>query len=267
MTIPTGIPAGAARPNRLNELVLLTQRALRREFRQVDGLLVGVALPIILMCAMVGVFGRAIDTGTTLTYVDYVTPAVMLLCAGYGAATTGVGITEDRRLGLTQRFKTLPIAGWGLPASQVVASVLRNVCATALAVVAALILGFSPDADVVDWLLVLAVVVGFVVTIAWWSVVWGLLVKSVQAAGAFSFVVLFLPYVSSAFVPVESLPGFLQGFAEHQPTTPLVELLRGLLLGLPVADGTAWTVVAWLVGGSVVAVPLAAVMFRRRGQE
>lgn len=252
--------------SRVDELVLLTQRALRREFRQVDGLLVGVALPVILMCAMVGVFGRAIETGMPLTYVDYVTPAVMLLCAGYGAATTGVGITEDRTRGLTQRFKTLPIAGWGLPASQVVASVLRNVCTTGLAVVAALALGFRPDADLVDWLLVLAVVAGYVITVAWWSVVWGLLVKSVQAAGAFSFVVLFLPYVSSAFVPVESLPGFLQGFAEYQPTTPLVELLRGLLLGLPVSDGTAWAVVAWLVGGSVVAVPLAAVLFRRRGQ-
>ncbi|EHR58997.1 ABC transporter permease [Saccharomonospora cyanea] len=261
MTVQTNTAHGS----RVDELVLLTQRALRREFRQVDGLIVGVALPIVLMCAMVGVFGRAIDTGTALTYVDYVTPAVMLLCAGYGAATTGVGMTEDRRLGLTQRFRTLPIAGWGLPASQVVASVLRNVCATGLAVVAALVLGFRPSADLVDWLLVLAVVVGYVVTVAWWSVVWGLLVKSVQAAGAFSFVVLFLPYVSSAFVPVESLPGFLQGFAEYQPTTPLVELLRGLLLGLPVADGTAWAVVAWLVGGSVVAVPLAAVLFRRRG--
>ncbi|MER7114899.1 ABC transporter permease [Saccharomonospora azurea] len=260
------IPTEAVRVSRIGELVLLTQRALRREFRQVDGLLVGVVLPIVLMCAMVGVFGRAIDTGTALTYVDYVTPAVMLLCAGYGAAMTGVGLTEDRRLGITDRFKTLPIAGWGLLASQVVASVLRNVVATGLAVVAALALGFRPDAGLVDWLLVLAVVVGYVVVIAWWSVVWGLLVKSVQAAGAFSFAVLFLPYVSSAFVPVESLPGFLQGFAEHQPTTPLVELLRSLLLGLPMSDGTAWTVTAWLVGGCVVAVPLATVLFRRRGQ-
>lgn len=247
-----------------DELVLLTQRALRREFRQVDGLLVGIVLPIAIMGAMVGVFGRAVDTGTTLAYVDYVTPAVMLLCAGYGAATTSIGITEDRLRGLTQRFMTLPIAGWGLPASQVTASVLRNVCTTGLAVVAALVLGFSPNADFGDWLLVLAVVAGYVVTVAWWSVVWGLLVKSVQAAGAFSFAVLFLPYVSSAFVPVESLLGFLRGFAEYQPITPLVELLRGLLLGLPVADGTVWAVVAWLVGGSVVAVPLAAALFRRR---
>src|SRR5690606_3839790 len=258
--------SGASRANRVDELVLLTHRALRREFRQVDGLLVGVALPIMLMCAMVGVFGRAVDTGTTLTYVDYVTPAVMLLCAGYGAAMAGVGITEDRSLGLTQRFKVLPIAGWGIPASHVVAAVLRNVLATGLAVVVALVLGFRPDADLVDWLLVLAVVVGYVVTIAWWSVVWGLLVHSVQAAGALSFIVLFLPYVSSAFVPVESLPGFLQRFAAHQPLTPLVESLRGLLRDAPVAEGTGWTVGAWLVGGCVVAVPLAAVLFRQRGR-
>ncbi|WP_197319519.1 ABC transporter permease [Saccharomonospora sp. NB11] len=254
------------RVGRVGELALLTQRALRREFRQVDGLLVGVALPILLMCAMVGVFGRAIDTGSGLAYVDYVTPAVMLLCAGYGAATTGVGLTEDRRSGLTPRLLTLPIAGWGLPASQVVASVLRNVVTTGLAVAAALALGFRPEADVGNWLLALAVVVGFVVTVAWWSVVWGLLVRSVQAAGAFSFAVLFLPYLSSAFVPVEALPGFLQPFAEHQPMSPLVELLRGLLLDTPTSDGVGWVVAAWLVGGAAVAVPLATALFRRRGQ-
>src|SRR5690606_37831205 len=247
------VRSGASRANRVDELVLLTHRALCREFRQVDGLRGGAALPSVLMCAMGGVFGRASDTGATLTDVDYVTPAGRLRGAGDGAAMAGVGITEDRSLGLTQRFKVLPIAGWGIPASHVVAAVLRNVLATGLAVVVALVLGFRPDADLVDWLLVLAVVVGYVVTIAWWSVVWGLLVHSVQAAGALSFIVLFLPYVSSAFVPVESLPGFLQGFAEHQPITPLVESLRGLLLDAPVAEGTGWTVVAWLVGGCVVA--------------
>ncbi|WP_081192788.1 ABC transporter permease [Saccharomonospora piscinae] len=260
-----GHPGPVTGPRRLNEVVLLTQRALRREFRQVDGLIVGVVLPVVLMCAMVGVFGRAIDTGTGLAYVDFVTPAVMLLCAGYGAATTGVGVAEDRKLGLTQRFRTLPIAGWGLPAGQVVASVLRNVLSTAVATAAALLLGFRPDAGVLDWLLVLAVVAGYVLTVAWWSIVWGLLVNSVQAAGAFSFVVLFVPYVSDSFVPVEALPGVLRTVAEYQPMTPLVETLRGLLLGQPVGDA-AWLAAAWLAGGCAIAVPLTAVLFRRRGQ-
>lgn len=257
------VRSGASRANRVDELVLLTHRALRREFRQVDGLLVGVALPIMLMCAMVGVFGRAIDTGTTLTYVDYVTPAVMLLCAGYGAAMAGVGITEDRSLGLTQRFKVLPIAGWGIPASHVVAAVLRNVLATGLAVVVALVLGFRPDADLVDWLLVLAVVVGYVVTIAWWSVVWGLLVHSVQAAGALSFIVLFLPYVSSAFVPPETLPAVLRPVAQHQPVTPVIETMRGLLLGTPVG-ASGWLALAWCAAILALAVPAAAWAFQRR---
>lgn len=253
-----------SRGSRFHELTLLTQRALRREFRQLDGLLVGVILPVLMMLAIVGVFGGALSAGPVAgAYVDYVTPAIMLLCAGYGAATTGVGLTEDRRLGLTQRFRTLPIAGWALPAGQVVAAMLRNVFACGLTVVAALLLGFRPQADVGAWLLAFAVVAGYVLTVAWWSVVWGLLVKSVQAAGAFSFVVLFVPYVSSAFVPVETLPGALQGFAQYQPMTPLIDTLRSSLLGAPLGDA-GWMAAAWLVGGVVLAVPLAAVLFHRR---
>jgi ABC-2 type transport system permease protein len=122
-----------------------------------------------------------------------------------------------------------------VPASHVVASVVRNVVTAALALGAAVALGFRPHATVLDWALVLALVVGYVLALSAVAVVWGLLVRSTQAAEAFSFVVLFLPYLSDGFVPAETMPSLLRGFAQHQPITPLVATARALLLEQPIA--------------------------------
>ncbi|MFB4274704.1 ABC transporter permease [Nonomuraea sp. MTCD27] len=246
------------------DLSRLVVRDLRRELRVLDGLIVNTALPVMIMVLFVYVFGGAITTGSSgLDYIDFVVPAVLLMSGGYGAALTAVTISDDMTGGMIDRFRTLPISGWVVPAGHVVASVIRNVASSAIALAAALLLGFRPDATLADWALVLALVIGYVLAMSALAAVWGLLVRSSQAAGAFSFFVLFLPYVSDGIVPAETMPGVLRAFATHQPLTPIIETMRGLLLDLPMGSSGA-VATAWLAGTVVLALPVAAVLFRRR---
>ncbi|MEV0379663.1 ABC transporter permease [Nonomuraea sp. NPDC050643] len=246
------------------DLRRLVVRDLRRDLRVLDGLIVNTALPVIIMIIFVYVFGGAITTGSSgLAYVDFVVPAVLLMSGGYGAALTAVTIAEDMTGGMIDRFRTLPIGGWVVPAGHVLASVVKNVGSSAIALAAALLLGFRPDASPADWALVLAVVTGYVLAMSSLAALWGLLVKSTQAAGAFSFAVLFLPYVSDGIVPAETMPGVLRDFAHNQPATPIIETLRALLLDQPMGSSGA-VAAAWLTGVIVLSLPVAALLFRRR---
>ena len=246
------------------DLGRLVVRALRREGRRLDALFVNIALPVGIMVVFVYVFGGAITTGSTgLDYIDFVVPAVLLLSAGYGAALTASNVAEDMNGGMIDRLRTLPISSWVVPTSHVIASVARNVVTAGLALIAAIALGFRPDATALEWILVLALVTGYILAMSAIAVVWGLLVKSTQAAEAFSFVVLFLPYLSDGFVPAASMPRLLRGFATHQPITPLVETARALLLDQPIGNA-GWTAAAWIAVAVATSVPIAAVLFRRR---
>jgi ABC-2 type transport system permease protein len=265
-TAPTrpAVRSGAGRATAGGDLGRLVVRALRREGRRLDALFVNLALPVGIMVVFIYVFGGAITTGASgLDYVDFVVPAVLLLSAGYGAALTAANVAEDLHGGMVDRLRTLPISSWVVPTSHVLASVVRNTVTATLALIAAIALGFRPDATVADWALVGALVVGYVLALSAVAVVWGLLVNSTQAAEAFSFVVLFLPYLSDGFVPAETMPGVLRGFAEHQPITPLVETVRALLLDQPIGNA-GWTAAAWIAAGVVISVPTAAILFRRR---
>ncbi|NRQ38697.1 ABC transporter permease [Nonomuraea sp. NN258] len=248
----------------MSDLGRLVVRALRREIRTPDGLIVNIAMPVLIMVIFVYVFGGAISTGSSgLAYIDFVVPAVLLMCGGYGAALTAVSIALDMRDGMIDRFRTLPISGWVVPASHVLGSLVRNVSVTAISLAVAVLLGFRPQAGGADWALALAVVAGYVLAMSALAALWGLLVSSEQAAGAFSFVVLFLPYLSDGVVPAETMPSVLRGFAEHQPITPIVTTLRALLLDQPLGNA-GWVAAAWLAGLILVSVPVAAILFRRR---
>jgi ABC-2 type transport system permease protein len=246
------------------DLRRLVVRGLRRETRVLDGLIVNTALPVMIMILFVYVFGGAITTGSSgLDYVDFVVPAVLLMSGGYGAALTAVSIAGDMTGGMIDRFRTLPISGWVVPAGHVLASVIRNVASSAIALAAALLLGFRPAAGPAGWALALALVTGYVLAMSAMAAVWGLLVRSSQAAGAFGFAVLFLPYVSDGIVPAETMPGLLRDFARNQPLTPIIDTMRALLLDRPMgASGALAT--AWLAGAVVVCLPSAALLFRRR---
>jgi ABC-2 type transport system permease protein len=245
----------------LADWAAMAGRSLRMARRNVDVLLTSLALPVLLMLLFVYLFGGAIQTGTR--YVTYVVPGVLLLCAGFGASMTAVSVTTDMTGGIIDRFRSMDVTGPAILAGHVAASVVRNLASTVLVFGVAFLIGFRPHAGPLDWLAAAGVLLLFILAISWLSAAVGLLARSPEAAGGFSFLVMFLPYPSSAFVPIDTMPAWIHGFAQHQPVTPVIETLRGLLLGLPVGSSPA-RAVAWCLGILVASVAVSGVLFRRR---
>jgi ABC-2 type transport system permease protein len=255
-------PALASRPRlAVADSLIMTVRVLRLERRQIDALLTSLMLPIVLMLVFVYLFGGAIQTGTT--YVTYVVPGVLLLCAGFGAATTAVSVNSDLNGGIIDRLRSMDIGGTAILSGHVIASTVRNMATTVVVFCVAFLIGFRPHADVLGWAAAIGVILAFVVAISWLAAAFGVLARSAQAASGFTFVVMFLPYASSAFVPIDTMPSWLHGFARNQPVTPIIETARGLLLDQPVGN-SPWLALSWCGGLIVASITLAAVLFRRR---
>ncbi|MEV8536275.1 ABC transporter permease [Streptomyces sp. NPDC051211] len=239
----------------------LTGRRLRISLRSPDALITALMLPIMLMLIFVYFFGGAIDTGTQ--YVTYVVPGAMLLCAGFGAAGTAVSVTEDMKDGIIDRFRAADIGGVPILASHVAASVLRNLVSTALVLAVALAIGFRPQAGPPALLAAAGLLLAYITAISWLAAALGLLARNPEAAGGFTFLMMFLPYPSSAFVPIETMPSWLHGFAENQPLTPVIESLRALLLAQP-AGHIPWLALTWCTAITAASVTLTSILFRRR---
>ncbi|MEN5074557.1 ABC transporter permease [Isoptericola cucumis] len=246
----------------LRDVATMTRREARRSLRSVDGLITAFALPVLIMSAFVVVFGGAISGGTGGEYIDYVVPGVLIMCLGMNSATAAIGVAQDMTTGTIDRFKTLPIFSLSALWGHVIASVVRNLASAAVVVLVALAYGFRPGADLGDWLGFAGFAVLAVVTFTWICVVFGL-VLSVEASMSVSMIFLFVPYLSSGFVPVDTMPEWLHGFAQHQPFTPIIESVRGLLMGAPDAS-TIVTACVWLVGFLVASVVVGGVLYRRR---
>jgi ABC-2 type transport system permease protein len=245
----------------MSDSLTMVRRSLRLTMRTPDALLTSLILPVMLMLMFVYLFGGAIQTGTR--YVTYVIPGVLLLSASFGAATTAVTVSQDMTGGIIDRFRSLDVSGTALLAGHVTASMARNLAATVLVFGVAFLVGFRPNAQPLDWLAAGGILLAFMLAISWLSAAIGLLARSPEAAGGFTFFMAFVPYPSSAFVPIETMPTWLHGFAEHQPITPVIETLRGLLVGTPVGN-SPWLALAWCAAILVVSVALAGWLFRRR---
>ena len=245
----------------LTDHAVMAGRSLRLTRRNVDTLVMAVVLPVLQMALFVYVFGGAISGRAA--YVDYVVPGIVLLCAGYGAATTAVSVAADATSGMVDRLRSMPVRSSAVLTGHVAASVARNAVSTAVVVAAAVLMGFRPDATVAEWAAAGAVVLLYVLALSWLAAFLGVLASGVESAGAMGFVMLFLPYLSSAFVPPETLPAALRAVAEHQPITPVIETVRGLLTGAPIGSA-AWQAVAWSTGLLLVAATAAGWAHRRR---
>ncbi|MGH8878948.1 MAG: ABC transporter permease [Stackebrandtia sp.] len=242
----TDLPLGSAGYRPVSDSLVMTVRSLRHAVRNVDSLLIGAFLPVLVLLLMTTVFGGAIES-EGFDYVDYVVPGVLLMCVGYGASLTATSVTGDMRQGIISRFRTMNLLPAAVIVGHVLASVLRNLLSVAMVIVTALLLGFDPSAGLTEWLGVAGVMAAFVLAVATLSSMYGLIARSVEGAAVPGFFFLFLPYVSSTFVPIETLPDWLQSFATYQPFTPLGETLRSLLMGTPMGD-YGWQTAAWCVG-------------------
>lgn len=245
----------------LGDAMIMIGRALRLTRRHVDSLMISLVLPIMLMLLFVYLFGGAIETGTA--YVTYVVPGVMMLCAGYGSSLTAVSVANDMTNGIMDRFRSMDVRGAAVLCGHVLASAARNMFSMLLVLGVAFAIGFRPAAGVLDWMLAAGILLLFVLAMSWVSAAIGMLVGSPEAASGFTFFVLFLPYPSSALVPIETMPSWIQGFAEFQVCTPVIETLRALMHGTPVGDN-GWLALAWCGGILVVSIALSGVLFRRR---
>jgi ABC-2 type transport system permease protein len=244
----------------LDTRVMVT-RSVRRSLRDPEAFFTALMLPVILMLLFVYVFGGAMRTGTS--YVDYVVPGLIVLCAGFGAGTTATAVALDMTNGIVDRFRSMPVAPSSVLTGHVVASLMRNLLATFLVICVGLAVGWRPTGSPLDWVGAVAVVVLFILALSWLAAAVGLLAGSPETANSMTIVLMFLPYVSTAFVPVDTMPSWLRGFAEHQPMTPVIETLRGLWMGTPL-DNQPLVAVAWCVGILAVATLSASVLFARR---
>ena len=204
-------------------------RCLRRSRRDPEAFLTALMLPIILMLLFVYIFGGAIAHGGG--YVNYVVPGLIVLCAGFGAAAAAVAVATDMSNGIVDRFRSMPIAGFSVLLGHIVASVARNLLATSAVIAVAVGIGWRPAASPLGWLAAMGLVVLFVLALSWLAAAFGLLARSPEATNSMSFILMFIPYVSTAFVPAATMPGPLQGFAENQPFTAVIETMRGLWMG------------------------------------
>ena len=236
-------------------------RSFLHSVRDVEAMLMAVVLPTMLMLMFTWIFGNAIDP--TGGYVDYVVPGIILLCAGFGASSTAIAVSRDMTTGIIDRFRTMPIRSGAVLTGHVVASLVRNLVATAVVIAVALLVGFRPVATPLEWLGVLGVVALYILAITYLFAAIGLAASTPEAASGYGFILLFLPYVSSAFVPIETMPEWLQAVAEYQPITPVIETIRALLMDAPLGD-SAWWALGWCVGIIAVSVVWGAWLFRRK---
>ncbi|HEY1701181.1 MAG TPA: ABC transporter permease [Trebonia sp.] len=255
----------------LSDTGVMIARSLRRSVRDPEAFITALALPVILMLLFVYVFGGAFNAGVKAGgagYVNYVVPGLIVLCAGFGAGTTAVAVATDMSTGIVDRIRSMPVRSTALLTGQVTASLARNLMATALVIGVGLAVGWRPAGDPVRWLGAAAMILLFVLALSWLAAAFGLLAGSPEAANGITFVLAFIPYASSAFVPVRTMTPVLRGFAANQPFTPIIETMRGLWMGqtstgAPVGH-EAVLAVAWCTGILVLSVAAASWLFRRR---
>lgn len=245
----------------LTDTTILTGRSLRHVTRSLDTIITTVLTPIAIMVLFVYVFGGAIETGAG-SYVDYMLPGVLLITIASGIAYTSVRLFTDVQSGVFERFRSMPIARSGVLWAHVLTSLGANLVSIAIVVLVAVLMGFRTGAGPGAWLAVSGLLVLITLALTWIAVIPGLTATTADGAGAFAYPIILLPFISSAFVPTDTMPGPVRAFAEHQPVTSIVDAIRALLAEQPVGSDL-WIAVAWCVGLLVVAIVVAGRTYRR----
>jgi len=246
----------------LSDTVTLTGRSLKHILRSPDTIITTAVMPIAFLLLFVFVFGGAIDTGTE-SYVNYLLPGILLITVASGIAYTAYRLFLDMQSGIFERFQSMPIARSSVLWAHVLTSLVANVISLVVVVLAALLMGFRSSAGVGVWLAVAGILVLFTLALTWIAVIAGLSAKTVDGASAFSYPLIFLPFISSAFVPTETMPGPVRFFAENQPVTSIVDAIRNLFAERPVGTDI-WIALAWCAAILLVAYVFAMAAYRRK---
>ena len=244
------------------DTTVLLGRSLKHVTRSPDTIITTAIVPVAMMLLFVYVFGGAINTGSD-SYVNYLLPGIVLITIGSGISYTALRLFLDMQSGLFGRFQSMPIARSSVLWAHVLTSLVANLVSVVVVVLVAVVIGFRSPAGVSAWLAVAGILILFTLALTWLAVIPGLTATSIDGASAFAYPLIFLPFISSAFVPTDTMPGPVRAFAENQPVTSIVNAIRDLLSERPVG-ADIWIALAWCVGILVVAYVLAMVTYRRR---
>ncbi|WP_370941911.1 ABC transporter permease [Amycolatopsis sp. cg5] len=250
------------KPHFWGDTTVLLGRSLKHVTRSVDTIITTAVMPIAMMLLFVYVFGGAMNTGAG-SYVNYLLPGILLITIASGVAYTALRLFTDLKTGIFERFRSLPIARSGVLWAHVLTSLVANLFSLVIVVGVALLMGFRSGAGILAWLAVAGSLILVTLALTWIAVIAGLSAKSPDGASAFSYPLIFLPFLSSAFVPTATMPGPVRWFAEHQPVTSIVNAIRDLVTERPVGTGI-WIALGWCVGILVVAYLFAMAVYRRR---
>ncbi|NNC13750.1 ABC transporter permease [Planctomonas sp. JC2975] len=242
---------------------VLTGRSLRHITRSPDTIITTVITPVALLLLFVYVLGGAIHTGSDQSYINYMLPGILLITIASGVAYTAYRLFLDIQGGIFGRFQSMPIARSSVLWAHVFTSLSANLVSVAVVIGVALIMGFRTGASVGAWLAVAGILILFTLALTWIAVIAGLSAKTVDGASAFSYPLIFLPFISSAFVPTSSMPAPVAWFAENQPVTSIVNTIRALFAEQPVGTDI-WIALAWLLGILIVAYAFAVTIYRRK---
>ncbi len=244
------------------DTAVLLGRSLRHITRSLDTIITTTIMPIAFMLLFVYVFGGAIHAGPG-RYVNYLLPGILLITIASGISYTGFRLFLDLQSGIFERFQSMPIARSSVLWAHVLTSLVANLISLAVVVLVALLIGFRSGAGALAWLAVAGILILFILPLTWLAVIPGLSAKSADGASAFAYPLIFLPFISSAFVPTGTMPGPVRAFAEYQPVTSIVNAIRDLFAQQPVGTDI-WIALAWCVGILVVAHTLAMLTYHRK---
>ncbi|NIG55898.1 ABC transporter permease [Chitinophaga sp. Cy-1792] len=244
------------------DMRVMLGRSMRHVFRSLDTVITVTLMPVALMLLFVYVLGGAINAGTD-KYVNYLLPGILLIAIANSAGYTSYRLFNDVQRGIFERFHTMPVARSAALWGHVLTSVISNILSLVVIVLVALVMGFRSSAGILAWLAIAGILTLFILMLTWIAAIPGLSAKTMDGAIAIAYPIHFLPLISSAFVPVKTMPAPVRAFAEHQPVTPIVETIRALLYQQPVGQ-QIWVALAWCIGIMLVAYVIAMRIYRQR---
>ena len=245
-----------------SDMMTLTGRMMKHMTRSVDTIMTVVLMPIMLMLAFIYIFGGAMTIPQEV-YKGFIVPAILLFTVASGVGYTAFRLNGDIQNGIFERFHSMPIAKSAILNSHVVTSVVFNFISAMVVLLSSILIGFRPKADVLDWVMALLLLLAATYALSWIAVLFGLIAKNNETAIAFSYLLIGLLFISSGFVPTETLPKILRGFADYQPMTPIINTLRSILTD-GVIPSDIWLAFAWCIGAIVIFQVLSIYVYRKK---
>ena len=252
----------------LRDSATMLRRDARHSLRRLSMTLSGLLVPLLMLVLFNYVFGGAIGSGLGGVahggaYINYLAPGIIIMTVGSGCATTAINLCMDMSEGIIARFRTMAIARTSVLTGQVIGSLIRTMITVGVIIGVALLMGFRPTTNLIAWLAAFGLIALLTLAITWMGVVFGLVGKTPSGANSLALIFQLLAFTSSAFVSTDSMPAGIRWFAEYQPFTPVIDTLRGLLLGTPIGDTSVVLALVWCVGLILVGYLLAQALYNR----